>query len=87
MLLYSIYVAASLFVLQSIAMIDMVPFSVLPWFFLYMVADVLVVSSLAIAVGSACASPSDAQHLAMVAIFRGRSSRLRCIPTAFSPGK
>jgi ABC-2 type transport system permease protein len=61
-----LYVAASLFVLQSMALIGMVPFSVLPWFFVYMVADVLVVSSLALAVGSACASPSDAQHLAML---------------------
>jgi ABC-2 type transport system permease protein len=60
------YVAASLFVLQSMAMMGMAPLSVLPWFFIYMVADVLVVSSLAIAVGSACASPTDAQHLAML---------------------
>jgi ABC-2 type transport system permease protein len=61
-----LYVAASLFVLQSMAMMGMAPISVLPWFFVYMVADVLVVSSLAIAVGSACASPNDAQHLAML---------------------
>lgn len=61
-----LYVAASLFVLQSMAMMGMAPLSVLPWFFLYMVADVLVISSLAIAVGSACASPTDAQHLAML---------------------
>lgn len=61
-----LYVAASLFVLESMAMMGMAPFSVLPWFFVYMVADVLVVSSLAIAVGSACASPNDAQHLAML---------------------
>jgi len=61
-----LYVAAALFVLQSMAMMGMAPFSVLPWFFVYMVADVLVISSLAIAVGSACASPNDAQHLAML---------------------
>jgi ABC-2 type transport system permease protein len=63
-----LYVAAAVFVLQSMAMMGMAPFSVLPWFFVYMVADVLVVSSLAIAVGSACASPNDAQHLAMLVI-------------------
>jgi ABC-2 type transport system permease protein len=61
-----LYVAAALFVLQSMAMMGMAPLSALPWFFVYMVADVLVVSSLAIAVGSACASPNDAQHLAML---------------------
>jgi ABC-2 type transport system permease protein len=62
----TLYVVASLFVLESMAMMGMAPLSVLPWFFLYMVADVLVVSSLAIGVGSACASPNDAQHLAML---------------------
>ena len=61
-----LYLGAALFVLQSMAMMGMAPFNVLPWFFLYMIADVLVVSSLAIAVGSACASPNDAQHLAML---------------------
>jgi ABC-2 type transport system permease protein len=61
-----LYVAAALFVLQSMAMMGMAPFSVLPWFFVYMIADVLVVSSLAIGIGSACASPNDAQHLAML---------------------
>jgi len=61
-----LYVAAAILVLQSMAMIGLAPFSVLPWFFIYMVADVLVMSSMSIAVGSACASPNDAQHLAML---------------------
>ncbi len=62
------YIAASLFVLQSLAMLGLAPLGVLPWFFVYMIADVMVISSLAIAVGSACASPNDAQHLAMLVL-------------------
>ena len=60
------YITGALLVLQSFALIGLAPFSILPWFFVYLVADVLVVCSLAIAVGSACASPNDAQHLAIL---------------------
>ncbi len=60
------YWVAAVFALQSFAMIGLAPWSLLPWFFVYLVADMLVVCSLGIAVGSACASPNDAQHLAMI---------------------
>jgi len=60
------YVIGSILVLQALAMIGLAPFSLLPWFFVYLVADVLVMSSLAVGLGSACASPNDAQHLAML---------------------
>jgi ABC-2 type transport system permease protein len=60
------YVVGATLVLQGMAMIGLAPFSLLPWFFTYLVADVLVMSSLAVALGSACTSPNDAQHLAML---------------------
>ncbi len=60
------YVIGATLVLQSLAMIGLAPFSLLPWFFVYLVADVLVMSSLSVALGAACASPNDAQHLAMI---------------------
>ena len=59
------YMAAALLVMQSMALMGIAPLAVLPWFFVYLVADILVLSSLSIAVGSACSSPNDAQHLAM----------------------
>lgn len=59
------YMAAALLVLQNMALMGVAPLSVLPWFFIYLVADILVLSSLSIAVGSACSSPNDAQHLAL----------------------
>jgi ABC-2 type transport system permease protein len=60
------YVVGATLVLQSLAVIGLAPFGLLPWFFTYLVADVLVMSSLAVALGSACSSPNDAQHLAML---------------------
>jgi ABC-2 type transport system permease protein len=60
------YVVGATLVLQGMAMIGLAPFALLPWFFVYLVADVLVMSSLAVALGSACSSPNDAQHLAML---------------------
>lgn len=60
------YWVAAVFALQSFAMLGLAPWGLLPWFFIYLVADMLVVCSLGIAVGSACASPNDAQHLAMI---------------------
>jgi ABC-2 type transport system permease protein len=62
------YVVGATLVLQALAMIGLAPFHLLPWFFVYLVADVMVMSSLAVAVGSACASPNDAQHLALVVL-------------------
>jgi ABC-type Na+ efflux pump permease subunit len=60
------YVVGATLVLQSMALIGLAPFGLLPWFFVYLVADILVMSSMAVALGSACSSPNDAQHLAML---------------------
>ena len=61
-------ISGATLVLQALAMIGLAPFHLLPWFFLYLVADVMVMCSLAVAMGSACSSPNDAQHLALVVI-------------------
>jgi ABC-2 type transport system permease protein len=60
------YIVGATLVLQALALTGIAPFNLLPWFFVYLVADVMVMSSLAVAVGSACASPNDAQHLALL---------------------
>jgi ABC-2 type transport system permease protein len=62
----AVYVAGGLFVLQALAMLGLAPLAVLPWFVVYVVAEVMVLCALASALGAACASPSDAQHLAML---------------------
>ncbi len=64
----TLYIGAALLVLANMALLGVAPLGLLPWFFAYLVADIFVLCSLSIAVGSACSSPSDAQHLAMVVI-------------------
>lgn len=60
------YVIGATLVLQSFAMIGLAPFSLLPWFFVYLIAEILVMSSLSVALGATCASPNDAQHMGLV---------------------
>ncbi len=62
----TLYIIAGLMVLGGMAMIGMAPLHVLPWFFVYLIADVAMLSAVGVALGSACASPQDAQHLAWV---------------------
>jgi ABC-2 type transport system permease protein len=59
-----LYVAGGLLVLQAMAMMGLAPLSLLPWFVVYLVADVMVLCALGAALGAACSSPNDAQHLA-----------------------
>ena len=47
------------------AMIGFVPFAMLPWFFVYLVADVMMLAALGAALGAACSTPQDAQSLAL----------------------
>jgi ABC-2 type transport system permease protein len=44
----------------------MIPFAVYPWFYIYLIADVTFLCSLAAALGAGCASPQDAQQLAIL---------------------
>jgi ABC-2 type transport system permease protein len=62
------YIAGALMVLQAMAMIGAVPFALLPWFFVYLVAHVTMLSAFAAALGAACGSPQDAQNLAIVLV-------------------
>jgi ABC-2 type transport system permease protein len=60
------YVVGGLAVLQSMAMTGLAPLSLLPWFVVYLIADVMILSSFAAALGAACGSPHDAQQLGIV---------------------
>jgi ABC-2 type transport system permease protein len=64
----ALYVAGGLVVLQALAMMGLAPISLLGWFVIYLVADVMILAALATAIGAACASPNDAQHLAMLVL-------------------
>ncbi len=60
------YIAVALLTFQGLNMIGLVPFYILPWFVIYLVADVIMISALSAAIGAACSSPQDAQNLAIV---------------------
>jgi len=60
------YIFSSLLVLQGMAMMGAAPLHLLPWFVVYVVAEVTMLASFAAALGAACNSPQDAQNLAVV---------------------
>jgi ABC-2 type transport system permease protein len=62
------YIAGAILVLQGMSMLGVVPFGLLPWFFIYLIAHVTMLCSFAAALGAACSSPQDAQNLAVVLI-------------------
>ena len=62
------YIIGGLLVLAGMAMFGVAPLHLLPWFFVYLVADVLMLSALGVALGSACSTPQDAQHLAFLLV-------------------
>ncbi len=62
------YIIGGLLVLAGMAMFGLAPLHLIPWFFVYLIADVMMLSALAVALGSACGTPQDAQHLAFLLI-------------------
>lgn len=60
------YIIGGLFALAGMAMFGLAPLNLLPWFFAYLIVDVLMMSALGVALGSACGSAQDAQQLAFL---------------------
>ena len=62
------YVVGSTLALQGMGLVGMVPFDLLPWFYVYLVAEVTVMCAFASALGAACNSPQEAQSLGVLLI-------------------
>jgi len=62
------YVAAGLAVMTGLAALQMAPLNLLPWFFVYLIVDVVMLSAWSAALGSASATPQDAQQMAFLLI-------------------
>jgi len=60
------YVAGGTFVLYGLAIAGLVPLSLYPWFYIYLLADLMFLCAFAAALGASCGSPQDAQHLAII---------------------
>lgn len=62
----TVYIIGGLAALAGMAAFGLAPLHILPWFFVYLLADVAMLAALGVAIGSACGSPQEAQHLAWV---------------------
>jgi ABC-2 type transport system permease protein len=62
------YVIGALVLLETLAIVGLAPLTIMPWFFLYLVAEVIILASMAIALGAACSSTRDAENLKMIVI-------------------
>jgi ABC-2 type transport system permease protein len=61
-----VYIAGAIILLNSLAMIGLAPLELLPWFLIYLIAEVTMLCALATGLGAACGSPQDAQSLGVV---------------------
>jgi len=66
-----LYIAVGLMALMGMSLFGLAPLHLLPWFFVYLIADVLMLSAMGVALGSACASAQDAQQLAFLMFMPG----------------
>jgi ABC-2 type transport system permease protein len=62
------YVVGGLAVMAGMAALQLAPLSLLPWFFAYLVVDVVMLAAWSAALGSAAATPQDAQQMAFLLI-------------------
>ena len=60
------YIIGGTLALYGMGLSGMVPFAVFPWFYVYLIADVVFLCSFAAALGAGCGSPQDAQQLAIL---------------------
>lgn len=59
----AIYITGTIFTLGKMNMTDIIPFDVLPWFFIYMLLNIIMVGSIMAALGATCNDSKDAQAI------------------------
>jgi ABC-2 type transport system permease protein len=64
-----VYVTGGVFFLGRLGLRDVIPFHVIPWFFTFLVLEIVMVGSWLAALGSTCNDPKDAQNLTFPAMF------------------
>jgi ABC-2 type transport system permease protein len=62
----AIYVVGGALTLLAMGMAGLVPLGILPWFYAYLVADMVMLCAMAAALGAACNTAQEAQSLAIV---------------------
>ena len=61
-----LYVIAGVLVVNALGIAGLLPLTLIPWFYAYLLADVVMLCALAAALGACCSTPQDAQNLAIV---------------------
>ena len=61
-----LYVIAGVLVVNALGIAGLLPLGIIPWFYLYLLADVVMLCAFAAALGACCSTPQDAQNLAVV---------------------
>ncbi|MBT3749688.1 MAG: ABC transporter permease [Bacteroidetes bacterium] len=59
----SIYIAGGVFIINKMDMGHMIPYDILPWFFLYLILAIIMFGSIMAALGSSCNDSKDAQNI------------------------
>jgi ABC-2 type transport system permease protein len=62
----AVYIGGALLLLNAMAMMGAVRLELLPWFLVYLLAEITTMCATAAALGAACGSPQDAQSLGMI---------------------
>lgn len=65
----SVYIAGAALVLSRMGLARFIPFDIIPWFFVFLFLEIIMVGSMLAALGSACNDPKDAQNLTFPAMF------------------
>jgi ABC-2 type transport system permease protein len=63
-----LYVTLGSFALIALQLSGAAPLSLLPWFYVYLIAEVTMLCALSVGLGAACNSPQEAQNLMMVVL-------------------
>ncbi|MFZ1946953.1 MAG: ABC transporter permease [bacterium] len=63
------YVAGGVYTAGRAGVTDIIPYGILPWFFVYMVLAILMIGALMATLGSTCNDAKEAQSLSMPAMF------------------
>lgn len=62
------YVTGAIVLIETLAIAGIAPLKILPWFVAYLIAEVMMLSSMATALGSACSSTRDTENLKLLVI-------------------
>jgi ABC-2 type transport system permease protein len=68
----AIYIAGGVFTMNQMDLSHIIPYDVLPWFFIYMILNVIMFGSIMAALGATCNDSKDAQAIqfpAMIPVF------------------